>query len=324
MRKHTEIIKAADELYSSLTQSLNTFAEVSKTKIESLTTASYDDAHTVVAEICESICALIAGCTSEDKVIFPKFLSSFKTYETDGKLSDVSVTIKSKLKDVVKYKKEVKLSVDANFITELFRFYTDAIFEMYYRNEANNNLTEVNEFINKICVENNIPYTFGFALSDKKEYITYIDNDKVIFNADVTEALGVSKHGLFLSGDSYFDFVREQQVEKLVKILSATQTTPQLLKANIDIINTLVGYKTKKRADKLIRNTYHKKAEYFDGLKKGGFGYFETKINDTDVFSILEKNADGTISVVLNPFDIKTLCTVDVDIIAELKKVAEA
>ena len=40
---------------------------------------------------------------------------------------------------------------------------------------------------------------------------------------------------------------------------------------------------------------------------------------------ILEKHEDGEITVALNPFDIKTLLTVDVDVVDEVKKIlAEA
>ena len=125
---------------------------------------------------------------------------------------------------------------------------------------------------------------------------------------------------MFQSGDDYFDLVREQQTEKLVEILSVTQTTTQLIKANVDIINTLIGYTTKKRADRLIRSTYHKKAEYFNKVKSG-FGYYEKEDGDTSIFSILEKHEDGSITVALNPFDIKTLLTVDVDVVAEVKEI---
>lgn len=324
MRKHAEIIKSADELYAQLTQSFEEFAGVKKAQIESLATVSHDEAHNIVAELIEGARALIAGSISEDGTTFPKYLSSFKTFEEDGKLSEVAIVIKSKLKDAVKYKKEFTVAVGENFMDEFAKAHTEAIFEMYYRYEANANLEEVNAFLEKICVENSIPYTFGFALVDSKEYVTYIDNEKVIFNANLDSALEVSKQGLFQSGDEYFDLVREQQTEKLVDILSVTHTTAQLIKANVDIINTLIGYTTKKRADRLIRNSYHKKAEYFNRVKKG-YGYFEKEVGDSSIFAILEKHEDGEITVALNPFDIKTLLTVDVDVVAEVKKIlAEA
>lgn len=319
MKKQAEIIKGANELYAQLTESFSEFAEVKKAHIDALATEPYDDAHEAVAEMIEGAKALIAGCVSEDGFTFPKYLTSFKTYEEDGKLSKVSFVIKSKLKDTAKYKREFTVSVGSTFMDDFTKAHIDAIFEMYYRCQADENLKDVNEAIKKICVENNIPYVFEFALGEGKQYVTYIDNDKVIFNADIEEAIEISKDSLFQYGDDYFDLVREQQTEKLVGILSATQTTAQLIKANVGIINTLVGYKTKKRADRLIRNTYHKKAEYFNKVKCG-FGYFEKEEGDTTIFSILEKHEDGTITVALNPFDIKTLLTVDVDVVAEVEK----
>ena len=320
MRKHAEIIKSANELYAKLTENFEAFAEVKKDQIDSLASMDYEEAHGVVADLIEGARALIAGSVSEDGATFPKYLTSFKTYDVDGKMTKAVIVIKSKLKDAVKYKKEFTIEVGTDFMSEFSKAHIEAIFDMYYRYQANSNLEEVNAFIEKICVEHNIPYTFGFALADSKEYVTYIDNDKVIFNASLEAALEVSKQGLFQSGDDYFDLVREQQTEKLVEALSVTHTTTQLIKANVGIINTLIGYTTKKRADRLIRNTYHKKAEYFNKIKSG-FGYYEKEDGDTTIFSILEKHEDGSITVALNPFDIKTLLTVDVDVVAEVKEI---
>lgn len=318
MRKHSEIIKSANELYAELTKSFAEYSEAKKTQIESLSTISYDDAHAIVEGFVESTKALIGGIYSEDGTSLPKFLTSFTSYSENDNLASIILTIKSKLKDAVKYKKEVEIKVDEDFMKNFVNAYTSAIFDMYYRSQANANLEEVNNFFEKICVENNIPYTFGFALVDSNEYVTYIDNNKVIFNASLEAALEVSKNGLFQSGDEYFDLVREQQTEQLVDALLVTQTTTQLIKANIDIINTLIGYTTKKRADRLIRGAYHKKAEHFDKIK-AGFGYYEKEDGDTTIFSILEKKADGSIEVALSPFDIKTLLNVDLDVVSEVK-----
>lgn len=320
MRKRTEIIKAANELYEQLTSSLEEFKEVRKEQIKEVCTAPYAEAHEIVSKLVEGIRALIVDCSSEAGITFPKYLVTFKTFESDGKLTSVNVVIKSKLKDTIKYRKEVFISVDDNFMDELCKVHVDGIFDMYYKAEANENLKEVNEFIYKLCVEHNIPYTFDFTLTDGKDYITYIDDTKVTFNASLESALELANDALFQSGDAYFDYVREQQILKLTETLEATQTTVQLLKANIDIITGLVGYSTKKRADRLIRITYHKKAEFFNSVKKGGYGYFEFKSGDDSFFSILEKKADGEIVVALSPFNIKTLETVDIDVIAELKK----
>lgn len=319
MRKHAEIIKSANELYGVLNDSFTKFTEIKKAQIDSLVTSSYEDAHAVVSDLIEGARALIAGSVAEDGTVFPKYLTRFTTFEEDGKLTKVELVIKSKLKDTVKYKKEVTISVDDNFMANFVEAHVSAIFDLYYRYEAAANLTDVNEFINKICVENNIPYTFEFTITGGKEYVTYIDNDKVIFNASLEQALEVSKQGLFQSGDEYLDLVKEQLTYKLVDALASTQTTVQLMKANISIISTLIGYTTKKRADRLIRIAYHKKAEFFDKVKSG-YGYLEIEKDDTNIFTLLEKHEDGSITVALNPFDIKTLLNVDIDAVAEVKK----
>lgn len=320
MRKHSEIIKSADELYARLTEDFGNFKEAKSEKVNSLAEVSYEQAHGVVEELVSGARSIIEGCFSEDGVTFPKYLVNFTTYTKDEKMTEVSIVIKSKLKDAIKYKREFTIEVGDNFMGDFIKAHVDAIFDMYYREQANNNLKDVNSLINKICTEHSIPYTFEFTLSDGKEYVTYIDNDVVIFNASLEAALEISKHELFLSGDEYFDLVRDQQIEKLVDVLSVTHTTTQLIKANIDIVNTLVGYKTKKRADRLIRIAYHKKAEHLNKVKSG-FGYYEKEDENGSIFAILEKHADGSITVALNPFDVKTLLNVDVDVLSEVKEI---
>lgn len=322
MRRHVDIIKSADDLYKKLTKDFADFAGAKANDFDSLSTLSYEDAHEGVKRLIEGARAIIEGCFSEDGVSFPKYLVNLSTYNAEDKLSEVSLVIKSKLKDAVKYKKEVTLRVGDTFMNEFIQAHINSVFEMYYRHEAHANLEEVNAFIAQICADNEIPYTFGFSMEDSNEFITYIDNDTVVFNASIDAAIEVSKNGLFLSGDEYSDLVREQQIEKLVNALSTTHTTVQLIKANVDIINTLVGYKTKRRVDKIIRTAYHKKAEYFDKVKSG-FGYYEREEGDSGIFAILEKHTDGTITVALNPFDIKTLMTVDVDVLGEVNKLLE-
>lgn len=320
MRKHVEIITAANELHADLTKSFDEFITAKQAKIDALGTLPADEAHEAVVDLVNGAKAIIAGVSSADGTVFPKYLTGIKTYDTDGKLDVVVLTIKSRLKDVAKYKVDYTIKLDADFAKNFVNAYIESIFALYYRNEATANLADVNAFIEKVCAENSIPYVFSFEIADDaKSYITYIDDTKVVFNADVDAALKISKDGLFTGGDSYSDLVRDQLVDKLVETLSATPTTVQLLKAKVDLISTLVGYSTRKRADRLIRGSYHKKAEYF-GRVKSGFGYFEKEINkDTSIFAILEKHEDGEITVALSPFDIKTLLNYDLDVVAEVK-----
>lgn len=319
MKKHSEIIGAANELYAKLTENFATFSDVKKGQFESLSALSYDEAHNVVSGLINDAKSVISGCFSEDGTSLPKYLVTFKTMNEGDKLSQVVITIKSKLKDTFKYKKEFIVNVGDSFAEDFIQGHIDAIFGLYYRSCADSNLKEVNDVIKEICITNNIPYTFEFTLSDGNEYVVYIDDEKVVFNASLEKALETTQIGLFQSGDDYLDLVRERQSEKLIEVLLATQTTTQLVKANLDIVKTLIGYSTKRRADRLIRTAYHKKAEHFDKVK-AGYGYYEGEIDGVSIFAILKKDSNGDISVSLSPFDIKTLANVEVDVVSEVTK----
>lgn len=323
MRKHSQIRATADILNGQLHGNFTDYFKVKEDKVKELGNMDYEDARTLLSDLMYDAEALISVCEDEEGVQFPKYLYSFRTYENNGKLDEVEFTIKSKLKDAFKYKKTEVIKADDNFIDKFVAFHVGAIFDLYYRDQANANLEEVNEFIKAICQGENeddrIPYTFEFALGDGKEYVLYIDNERVVFNADINRALEVAKKGLFQSGDEYLDVVQEGQIEKLIEVLSTTQTTAQLIKANVDIIDFLIGYTTRKRADRLIRNAYHKQAIHL-GRVKEGYGYFEKDLEDgTSIFAILEKHKDGEITVALDPFNIKTLEVVDYDVVEEVK-----
>lgn len=321
MRKHSQIRVTADTLNSQLHGNFTDYFKVKEGKVKELGNMEYEDARTLLSDLMYDAEALISVCEDEEGVQFPKYLYSFRTYENNGKLDEVEITLKSKSKDTFKYKRTGTIKVDENFVENFQRFHIEAIFALYYRYQANANLGEVNEFIKEQCVANKIGYTFEFVLGDGKEYVTYIDNDKVVFNADLNCALEVAKKGLFQSGDEYLDVVRQEQIEKLVEVLSTTQTTAQLIKADVDIINFLIGYTTRKRADKLIRGTYHRRALHLNGVNVG-YGYFEKDLEDgTSIFALLEKHKDGEITVALDPFNIKTLEVVDYDVLKEVEEV---
>lgn len=319
MRKYAEVTKTAQELSEALNENFKKFTSVNGGAFDKLATDSYDNSHEAVGTLIENAHAIVAGVSDSEGIAFPHFLTSYKTYG-EGTMTSVVVTIKSKLKDPIKYKKVVDLDVQSeSFVSDFVTAFTKSAFEMFYRHEVEDNLSEINELIEKLCAENSIPYTFGFTVSDSSAYVTEITDDKVIFNASLESALDVSKLGLFCTGDSYYDFVREQQTDKLINDLKAVPTTVQLIKARIDLIETLVGFKTKKRADSLIRKSYHKQAKYFNKVR-AGLGYVEKELADgTQIFAILEKSEGGEISVALSPFDVKTMAVVDYDVVADIK-----
>lgn len=321
MKTRSEITTVANGLNANLLDSLVNAVSLQEAEASGDIYKPFDEAHDAIASIVNVVESICIG-TRYESVSVPKFLSSFKSFDADGKVDYIEVTIKSKLKAAYPYRKTFDVKVNDDFVENLVRGYVDALIGLYYVNCAGENVDELNERIEGIVAENELPISFGFTISDSATMIASIDNKKVIFNANIDSTFDIARDPLFTTGDAYADRVREVAAERLTEILKAIQTTPQIIKAGISLITDLTGVKTKKRAERLIRQAYHKRAIYFNKVKEG-IGYYDETVKigdeDVDIFAILKKNADGSIEVVLDPFNVKTLFTVDYDVVGAVK-----
>lgn len=322
MRRKSEITKISNGLYGALKDALATAPALAEAGKNGITTGDYETAHNGVQQVKDIIEAIVKG-TDFEGVSVNKFLSSFKSFETNGQLDYIELTIKSKLKAEYPYRATTTIKADTNLISKMCDAYADALIQLLYIELAGENIKDLNAMIENIVAENNIPISFGFTISDAtNSFVASIDNSKVVFNASIENAFELSKNALFQEGDEYADRVRETAIEGFVENLKAIQTTPQIIKSGLSIITDLTGLKTKKRAERLIRQTYHKQAIHFNSVKEG-VGYYETTTTvdgeEVEIFALLQKNADGEISVILNPFNVKTLFTVDFDVLGAVK-----
>lgn len=320
MRSNSEIKKIASGIYAEAASGLNNLIKVKAPIVATLKGVDIDEGLKTVGGLIDSIEAIIKA-PMVDGVSLPAFLS--KCTASGDTLTEVTVRISSKLKATTKFKRTIDIAVDEDLIENIARFYIDCLLDMYYIEQAEENIAELNAKVAEICAENEIPYTFEFKCDVSTDaVILYIDNEKVVFNASISRAHEISGLGLFQSGDEYNDLIAREATESLVKSLKAVQTTPQLIKGKVDIITECTGVSTKKRASKLIRGSYHRKAQYL-GQVKAGVGYFNETVDvngeQVEIFALVEKSADGELKVVLNPFDIKTLFTVDYDVIGAVK-----
>lgn len=115
----------------------------------------------------------------------------------------------------------------------------------------------------------------------------------------------------------YDKIIIERDKEKIASAVK-DKTTPQIVKTKLDIIETMTGIQTK-RAYNLIKDKYY---ICFDILNESGVGYIYKKVNingtEVDIFALLEKSADGVVSVKLSPFNVKTNLNVNYDILNNL------
>lgn len=322
MRRKSDITRISNGLYGAYKDALSTAPALEEATKKGITTGDYESAHNGVQNVKDIIEAIVKG-TDFEGVSVNKFLSSFKSFEADGKLDYIELTIKSKLRAEYGYRSVVTIKAGDDMIQKMCDAYADALIQLLYIDLAGENIKELNTLIETIVAENNIPISFGFTISDKSNsFIASIDNNKVVFNASIANAFELSKDALFQEGDEYADRVRETAVEGFVENLKAIQTTPQIIKSGMSIITDLTGLKTKKRAERLIRQTYHKQAVHFNSVKEG-IGYYEDTVTvdgeEVEIFALLQKDAEGEISVILNPFNVKTLFTVDYDVLKAVK-----
>ena len=322
MRSNTEIRRIANEIYNTGVDSINQIKETRKSDLEEIKSASKEDFISKVTVFVERIGSLVSG-NYVDGVKLPDYL--LKVVGDENDTSNVEISIRSKLKSSYKYSIKKIVKVTDNFVDEVAEMFRTALFRMYYVEQAKLNLEDLNAKVAEIVADNDVPYSVSFDINpDIDSYILAISNDSIVFNASVDGACKVSELGIFAEGSSYNDLIRETAIADLGSALKATQTTVQLIKSKISLISSVTEMNTKKRASKLIRGAYHRQAKFLGRLKTSGIGYFSENVlingEEVDVFALVEKNEAGELSVVLNPFDVKTTYNVDFDVIEAVKK----
>lgn len=320
MRTNKDIVRIADGINEEAVNNITKLAEARKDTVAEI---AGKPAKEVIGSVTEIIAGIEASVASPrvDGVGFPTYLSKV-TYE-DNDSSEVTVTIRTKLKSTYKYRKDVIVALDDEFIENVGKAYIDALFDMFYIDEATQNVEALNAKIASIIEENEIPYSFSFAVDANSTAIVLSVNDnEVVFNASVPRAHDIASLPIFKSGDEYNDLICKEATDNLVEALKSIQTPVQLIKGGVDIIKEVTGVSTKKRASKLIRDSYHRQAKFL-GKVKTGVGYYNETVNingeDVEVFALVSKAEDGTIALVLSPFDVKTLSKVDYDVVEAVK-----
>ena len=306
--------------YASAMDSLVQLESNQKATVKGVAKKKNEDVVTVASQLVTSVETIIKGIFFEG-VGLPAFISKI-SLESDENSRTLNISIRSKLKSAYKFVRERAIAISDNLIEDIATFYIDALFEMFYLDEAHANVTALNEKIANLVAENEVPYSVVFVVSDTaKTIVNSISDTCLELNASISEAHDLSSLGLFFEGSEYNDMVAAEAAKKLVDELKAVQTPVQFLKSNNDLIKKLTGVSTKKRANKLIREIHHRKAENL-GTVKQGVGYYNAEVEvageTIEIFALIEKAEDGTKTVVLSPFNVKTLEKVDYDVLAAI------
>ena len=322
LRGKKEIEEIVSVAYNKMVEDCTKFAELNKT-IQAGTT---EEVMTKVSELISSIGVLVRGASAclEDATL-PEFLHSYTGYEGNGTLAEIDLTVKTKLKAVNSYKLVQRIAVDENLVVNCINTFLSAITTIFYMELAQDNLDALNEKVTGLVASEGLPFEFGFVLSDTG-LVSEITDTKVVFNVSLERALEIQSLPVFSNGTEYSNICAESESEALVEGLKSVQTTTQLLKAPIKLIQTVCNSKSKKRADILIRQTYHKQAKFLANAK-AGIGYVEEEVEvngeKVSIFALVKKSG-GEFTVELSPFDINLLVNVDYDVLASLKASVDA
>lgn len=328
MRTGKQIREVADMLYAKVALDLDNLAESKAPVVEGLSEKPIEEGVKTLQSIISSVQAIISIQRVEDLKL-PEFLSKFSYPKDATFLKDFRLTIRSKLKSEIKFSDETKITVDKDVVENISRFYVENLFDMYYLERANENIAELNVKLADICEESGVPFRFSFAIdTNTKAQVLEIDNDHVVFNADVGCMHNLDSNPLFSTGDIYADSICEEATKDLIMQLAPIQTTVQLVKAQLDLVLQLTGTKhSKRRVNSVLRQTYHRNAKHLGRLKEG-VGYFDEKVSidgeSVSIFALVRKGEDGELSIALSPFNVRDLFLVDYDVISAVREQIEA
>lgn len=320
MKSNATINKIKGDMKALFDADIAVLQDVKTGSVEKLLNGNIEDGLKIIANFMTCV-ENTAASINVDGNTFDGCIAKATTFDTE-KLTEINLAIRSKLKAVNKFKRTYTIKVDANIIRSIADAYFAAYTTMLDMAFIAENLEALNDKVAIICEENELPANFKFEVNpETAARVLAITDDMVVFNADADAIFNVAGMSMFTEGDGFNGIIRDDYIKKLVNQLKVCQTTVQLVKGNVGLIEDIIGYKTKKRASKLIRESYHRKAENLAAVK-AGVGYYEGTATvdgaEVKVFALVEKTEDGQMNVILKPFDVATLLNVDVDVLAAL------
>ena len=322
MRTMAQIKEIASTIYDKVTENLNSYTDKRTIKVKDSITVDIDD----VGSFIKGVSSVIENTVveyDEETYTLPRYYCSIEDYTDDGCLS---LLFKSEINVRPKYRRVIKLITDDNISDKIIKRTLDVIFEMFYMEMAKQNLNMLNQDLKKICQSASVSYTFGFGFDPyNSSMILSINDNEVIFNATQKSALNLASRLMYSTGSEFYTILAGNEIATLKKQIQTCQTTVQLIKSKIKLIEDLTGITTRTRASKLIRQTYHRQVKNFDIVKQTCIGYFNEEVmidgEPVEIFALVKKEKDekdgtkGKQEVILQPFDVKTNFVVNYDVL---------
>lgn len=289
----------------------------------SLKGKSPEEVHGLVVGIVDSIKSSIKGAAVGLDIKTPAYRVSTSTFATSSKdetIKEIVVTFRNKLNAEVDYARKFTFSVsDSELVDAIYNSFITILNELSYIEQGMLVIEEVNAVLAKIKEEHpEVTVDLSFSFSDDDSIVLAISDTSIVFSASIEGILKTADMALFSKADdSFAELCQRREVDMYVASMSAVQFAPQVIKANVKVILNMLGSKITRRADKVLRRTYHKKAQFL-ATQKAGIGYYSEKVADSDavIFALIEKDEEGC-KVILSPFDARTLERVECDVLKE-------
>lgn len=228
----------------------------------------------------------------------------------------ISVVLANGWKDPQEFRFANQFAVGENIVDAITSFFQASYEELFLNVLADENLQVVNETLAELSAKAGITYKVAVVspIGQGSKKIAYISDDEVDFVADPDKLFDVDDILIFQAPDEIITVDKiEAAKQPLVDELGLAQTPVQLVGAHGgSLIKYLCGIGPQVKAITMIRKVNNKNAERLTG-KKDTTAYYEKD----GVYSVVARR-DGKFEVLLKPFDIKTLETVDLDVVGEL------
>lgn len=235
---------------------------------------------------------------------------------TGSGIGIINIKVTNSLNSIKKFSFAVSLT-KGKALSVAFDFLKNVYSILLVDELIESNLRRVNEVIHHACLEAGIEYVIRVVspLGNEGKKIASLSDDEVTFVADDDAVLALDDIIVLLEGstDEISEEVIQNHYNSLVEELSTVQTSVQLVGIHG---GTLVSYvcSISKRVKPLtlIKKVCSKNVTKLNSTKDT-IAYY----SKGDTFALVAQR-DGNKEVILSPFDVNTLCKVDVDVLSEI------
>ena len=311
-----EIKNMTDTLWGELMKKIS---EVAAVRVDSVKRAmkNHKKLNEEAADWRDAVESVVGAVNYEGRYL-PKFISKVTT---DG--DTVSVIVRTKLASPYKFRSDAEFKLNADIVSQIGHHYADALVRMLHIEIARENVSGLNAVLAVLAESAESDITLEFdCIPDENAGVCDIDDNKVVVNIGVAEAHSIPSLGIMKDDeDGYSAIIKEESQKEFINAIKTATTVAQLVKLKTPVLTELAGFSARRSSARLIKNAFHRQAQYLK-TQKSGSGYYDETVDiggeKVHVFAAVNKAEDGTMSVRLSPFDVATGLKVDFDVLAAI------